>query len=128
MVPLSQSVARFNRAVTNHVTRLVAPWLPGFGVVTHVGRRSGRQYETPVNVFLRPGGYVVALTYGRGDWVRNVLAAGSARLRTRGRIHCVANPRVIVDRTGAAVPRPVRWLLGRMSVTEFLFVDAVNAT
>jgi deazaflavin-dependent oxidoreductase (nitroreductase family) len=126
-MPLPASVARFNRAVTNRVTRLVAPWLPGFGVVVHLGRRSGRRYETPVNVFLRPGGYVVALTYGQGDWVRNVLAAGSARLRTRGRMHSVANPRVIVDRSRAAVPPPVRWLLGRMGVTEFLFLDAVNA-
>ncbi len=125
-MPLPASLARFNRAVTNRVTRLVAPWLPGFGVVTHVGRRSGRRYETPVNVFVRPGGYVVALTYGQGDWVRNVLAAGSARLRTRGRVHGVANPRVVVGRNGAAVPRPVRWLLGRMGVTEFLFLDAVN--
>lgn len=124
-MPLPESVARFNRAVTNRATRLVAPWLPGFGVVTHTGRRSGRAYETPVNVFVRPGGYVVALTYGRGDWVRNVLAAGGGRLRTRGRVHSVGNPRVIVDRSGAAVPRPVRWLLGRMRVTEFLFVDAV---
>jgi deazaflavin-dependent oxidoreductase (nitroreductase family) len=125
-VPLPESVARFNRAVTNRVTRLVAPWLPGFGVVMHRGRRSGRAYETPVNVFRRPGGYVVALTYGRGDWVRNVLTAGSARLRTRGRVQSVANPRVIVDGSRAAVPAPVRWLLGRMGVTEFLFVDAVN--
>jgi deazaflavin-dependent oxidoreductase (nitroreductase family) len=125
-VPLPASLARFNRVVTNRVTRVVAPWLPGFGVVTHVGRRSGREYATPVNVFLRPGGYVMALTYGQGDWVRNVLAAGSARLRTRGRTHWVANPRVVVDRAGDAVPPPVRWLLRRLGVTEFLFVDAVN--
>ena len=42
----------------------LARWLPGFGVVEHAGRRSGRRYRTPVNVF-RPGAsYVIALTYG----------------------------------------------------------------
>ena len=53
------------------------PSPPGMGVITHRGRRSGRIYETPVNVFRRSDGYVVALTYRAGaDWVRNVLTAG----------------------------------------------------
>jgi hypothetical protein len=38
--------------------------MPGLGVVVHRGRRSGRVYQTPVNVFATEDGYVVALTYG----------------------------------------------------------------
>src|SRR5258708_9874623 len=35
--------------------------LPGFGIVTHVGRKSGRIYRTPVNVFREPDGFLIAL-------------------------------------------------------------------
>ena len=64
-------------------------WLPGFGVVHHVGRRSGRAYRTPVNLFPSDGGYLIALTYGEHtEWVRNVLAAGGCVVETRG--HSVA--------------------------------------
>lgn len=39
---------RWNRATLNRVTKHIAPWMPGFGVVVHRGRRSGRSYPTPV--------------------------------------------------------------------------------
>jgi deazaflavin-dependent oxidoreductase (nitroreductase family) len=72
-------MAWFNRHVTNRITRPLARSLPGFGVVEHAGRRSGRQYRTPVNVFRAGPSYVIALTYGvESDWVQNVLAAGAA--------------------------------------------------
>ena len=52
-----------------------------WAVVRHVGRRSGRPYETPVGATAEPGGFVVMLPYGAGaQWVRNVRAAGSAVL------------------------------------------------
>ena len=44
-------VAAFNLAVTNRITSRFAARLPGFGILTHVGRKSGRIYRTPVNVF-----------------------------------------------------------------------------
>ena len=76
-MPLPRAVARFNRHVTNRILGPFAYVLPLFGVVVHRGRRSRRLYRTPVNVFRRPGGVVIALTYGpESDWVRNVLAAG----------------------------------------------------
>ena len=46
-----KGVARFNKRVTNHVTNHIAGWMPGFAIVSHVGRRSGKSYRTPVNVF-----------------------------------------------------------------------------
>lgn len=122
-MPLSNRVARFNKVVTNRVTGMVAGRLPWFGIITHRGRKSGRTYRTPINVFRRPGGFVVALTYGQGDWVKNVLAAGQAGIHTGGRDHDVGNPRVIEDPTGAGLPAPVRAVLGRLKVHEFLLVD-----
>src|SRR6266704_4195225 len=77
-------VAAFNLAVTNRITSRFAARLPGFGILAHVGRKSGRVYRTPVNVFRAPEGLLIALTYGRvSEWVKNVLAAGGCQLETR---------------------------------------------
>ena len=57
-MPLPHSVARFNRRVTNRLTGRLATRLPGFGVVLHTGRKTHRNYRTPVKFFQRAGKYV----------------------------------------------------------------------
>jgi deazaflavin-dependent oxidoreductase (nitroreductase family) len=117
-------MARVNRRFTNRVTGTFSPVLPGFGVVLHEGRRSGRGYRTPVNVFRRGDGYVVALTYGAdSDWVRNVLAHGGCELLTRGRRIRCGNPRLVRDESRRGVPPPVRIPLRALRVTDFLQLD-----
>ena len=124
-MPLPTALARFNRRVTNRLTRRIARRRPGFAVVVHRGRTSGRVYRTPVNAFERPGGYVVALTYGpRADWVRNVLAAGECLLETRGRRVRLTNPRLVRDPARRLVPLPVRLILRLIGVDYFLQLDA----
>jgi deazaflavin-dependent oxidoreductase (nitroreductase family) len=122
-MPLPRALGRFNKVVTNRVASVVAGRLPGFGIITHRGRRSGRAYHTPVNVFHRPGGFIIALTYGHADWAENVLAAGEAQLRTRGRTRHLHNPRTVTDPARAGLPAPVRAILGLLNVDEFLWVD-----
>ena len=101
--------------------RPVAARFPGFAIIGYVGRRSGRPYRTPINVFHRDGDYVFALTYGPDvQWVRNVLAAGSAELEERGRIVTLRDPRRISDPAASLVPLLVRPFLRLMRVTEFL--------
>src|SRR6201982_2913731 len=79
-------LAKINIAVTNRITILFAGWLPGFGILTHVGRKSGKVHRTPVNVFRTPNGFIIALTYSsQCQWVKNVLAAGGSEVKTRGR-------------------------------------------
>jgi deazaflavin-dependent oxidoreductase (nitroreductase family) len=118
---LGRRVAHFNRRVTNRVTGPLAPWLPGFGVVVHRGRKSGREYRTPVNVFRGDAGFVIALTYGsEADWVRNVLAAGGCVLITRGRRHSLTAARLIHDESRKLVPAPVRVPLAVLNVADFL--------
>lgn len=118
---LARRVARFNKRFTNRLTGPLAPHLPGFGVVTHVGRRSGRTYQTPVNVFTRDDAFVIALTYGReAQWVKNVLAAGGCELTTRGRRHRLTDPELFRDehyRAAAPIARPMLRLVG---ANEFL--------
>ena len=48
---LARRIAAFNRLATNRVLGGVAPRLPGFGVIVQMGRRSGRRYRRPVNMF-----------------------------------------------------------------------------
>lgn len=62
-MPIPRVVAHWNKVGLNRVTRHIAPWLPGLGVVVHRGRRSGSVYQTPVNVFTTADGFVFALTY-----------------------------------------------------------------
>ncbi|HLH58349.1 MAG TPA: nitroreductase family deazaflavin-dependent oxidoreductase [Streptosporangiaceae bacterium] len=118
---LPKRLARLNRAGLNRLTRRIAPRLPGLGVVVHRGRRSGRVYRTPVNVFAQPDGYVFALTYGPdADWVRNVLAAGGCELLTHGRRVRLTEPRVFRDETRAAIRAPERYVLPLLRVSDFL--------
>jgi deazaflavin-dependent oxidoreductase (nitroreductase family) len=118
---LGRRMARFNRAVTNRLTAPFAGRLPGFGIVVHAGRRSGRTYRTPVNVFRTADGWLFALTYGHeAQWVSNVLAAGGCRLITRGRERRLADPALFVDEHRRSVPAPVRPILGFARVSEFL--------
>jgi len=120
-MPLSRRVAHFNRRVTNRLTRHIAWWAPGFAIVTHVGRRSGRTYRTPVNVFRDGDRYVFALTYGRdADWVRNVLAAGRCEIRTRGRTVRLEQPELFTDETRSDVPPPARVVLRAIDAADFL--------
>jgi deazaflavin-dependent oxidoreductase (nitroreductase family) len=127
-MPIPRAVGRWNKAGLNRLTRHVAPWMPGFGVVIHRGRRSGRRYETPVNVFPAADGYVFALTYGPDtDWVRNVLAAGGCELRTRGRTVRLVSPRLYRDEDRRGI-RPVeRQVLRVLNVADFLSLTSAPA-
>jgi deazaflavin-dependent oxidoreductase (nitroreductase family) len=114
-------VAAFNLAVTNRITSPFAGRLPGYGILTHVGRKSGRAYRTPVNVFREPDGFVVALTYGpECEWVRNVMAAGGGRLETRGKSHQLFAPEVVHDPRRRRFPPVVRFVLGIMGANHFI--------
>jgi deazaflavin-dependent oxidoreductase (nitroreductase family) len=118
-MPLPKSLARSNKHLANRVIGPVAPCLPLFGVVHHVGRVSGRAYHIPVNVFRDGDGYIVALTYGSDtDWVKNVLAAGSLELERFGKRIMLTDPEIRIDPTNAWAQQPVRFFLNRIGVTE----------
>jgi deazaflavin-dependent oxidoreductase (nitroreductase family) len=127
-MPLPRRLAKFNRVVTNRVLGPLARYLPGFAIVSHVGRRAGHTYRTPVNIFRRGDGYVIALTYGAdSEWVRNVLAAGGADIETRGRRLHVVDPKVVRDPARSLVPKPVRVPLRLANVDEFMLLKRADA-
>jgi deazaflavin-dependent oxidoreductase (nitroreductase family) len=127
-MPIPRFVRQWNKAGLNRVTRQIAPWMPGLGVVVHRGRRSGRLYQTPVSVFAAEGGYVLALTYGPDtDWVKNVLAAGGCELRTCGRAVQLVCPRLFHDEARRNIRPLERQVLRVIGVADFLSLKAAPA-
>jgi deazaflavin-dependent oxidoreductase (nitroreductase family) len=93
---LPQWLARANRRITNPIQRIWAGRAPTLGILEHVGRRSGKPYRTPLTVFDTDDGVAILLTYGPNrDWLKNVTAAGTARMQRRGKTFTVAEPRVV---------------------------------
>lgn len=94
-------------------------------VMIHVGRTSGREHQTPLDAYRVEGGYLFVPVYGvQSDWVRNVLAAGSARLRVDGTEVPLTAPRLIdADAAFALLPdgtqRPPAWL----TIEQYLLTD-----
>lgn len=123
-----RELAAFNIAVTNRITGRFAGRLPGFGMMTHVGRKSGRLYRTPVNVFRVSSGFLIALTYGReSEWVKNVLAAGGCQLETRGVRYQLSAPTIVHDPTRQRFPLPVRVILGFVGANDFMQFSTAEA-
>lgn len=124
-MPLPRQVAKLNRAVWNNFAAPFTPHVPGFAMVAHRGRKTGKLYRTPVNVFRRPDGtYAVALWYGtNADWVRNVLAAGECVIETRTKTIGMTDPRIVHDPTRAGLPLPVRQTLRVLGVSDFLVLS-----
>jgi deazaflavin-dependent oxidoreductase (nitroreductase family) len=95
--PVLDAVRRLNRSVTNpRVMRTAGTEATQTSVIQHVGRTSGRTYETPVDIIETATGLLIALPYGtRADWLRNVLAAGSATVITHGERVDVDRPTIV---------------------------------
>jgi deazaflavin-dependent oxidoreductase (nitroreductase family) len=109
---LPRAVARFNRVVTNRVQGMWAPYLPPWVVVLHTGRRSGTAYRTPVLASVHGDQIVIGALYGReSDWIRNVLAAGSASIVRMGRTRRIDQVQVVAKSDAGGLALSTRCLL-----------------
>lgn len=92
-----------------------------FWVIRHVGRKSGRAYETPVILRAVPEGFIAELTYGTHvNWYRNVVAAGGCVVVRRGREYRVsAIEPCTAERGRNAYPAPLRAILKATAREEF---------
>jgi len=127
-MPIPRAIARFNRYVTNPIARSMAGWAPGFAIIYHQGRRTGKTYNIPINTFKTDSGFMFALTYGSDtDWVRNVLATNRARIKYRSRMIKLVAPQLVATGRGmAAMPALVRVILRLLNVTEFMEMKALG--
>lgn len=94
----ARRLARFNKVATNRVQMLWAPRIAPWGVVVHVGRRSGREYRTPVLASVSGATLTIALPYGvESDWVQNLLAANGGTFIRRRRELRLTEPEVVAS-------------------------------
>jgi deazaflavin-dependent oxidoreductase (nitroreductase family) len=114
----------FNKHVTNRVLRRLALLSRGpFAIVHHVGRKSGRHYETVIMVWPAGGqGLVIALTYGpHVDWYQNLLASGGGAVHWHGRDFAIGRPEPIEPQKAlTSFPPPLRPILGRSGTHQFV--------
>lgn len=127
---LQGAIRRMNRRITNP-RQLRTAGTPGAyaAVVHHVGRTSGTAYRTPVVAVPDGDAFVVALPYGpAADWVRNVLAAGTATLEHEGRRVQVDEPTVVPEPDTGDLFTPREHLMHRIfGVDDVLRVHTSGA-
>ena len=103
MVSFRDAVRGFNKHALNPVMMRMAGrkhWYAG--VIRHAGRRTGKEYATPVVADRVADGFIVPLPYGTDvDWLRNVLAADRAIIRVSGQTHEVVHPKIIDAKAAA---------------------------
>lgn len=120
-MPMPRWWGQINKRVFNprELERGVRP------VLTHVGRTSGETYRTPLDAHPVDGGYLFILVYGsKSDWVRNVLAAGHARLTIDGEEIDLTTPRLVdEDEAWQALPDTVKRPPRLLRITEYLWMD-----
>lgn len=123
--PVQNAIRRMNRAVVNPRAMATAGTAGAYAsVIRHRGRTSGTRYETPVQAVPTEDGFVIPLPYGTSaDWLKNVLAAGSASIAHDGNTFGVDHPELLsktaVDPYFAAKDQRTHSLYG---VDQFLRV------
>jgi len=88
-------------------------WNPIFAVAEHRGRKSGRQYVTPVAARRVDNGFVISLAFGaQVGWYRNFVAAPGGTIRWRGCAYPVGAP----ERIDVATALPAFMLIQRLAL------------
>jgi len=118
----------FNKYVTNRVLRWFAYLSFGtFAIVRHVGRRSGKPYETVIMVWPTGEGFVIALTYGpKVDWYHNLLAAGGGEVLWHKRVYVVGKPEPIDLETALPAFPAFFWPLFRRAGMRFVWMKFIE--
>lgn len=91
-------------------------------VIQHKGRRSGKEYATPVWAEPTEDGFVVPLPYGEEvDWLRNVLKAGKCTIEAKGVSYPVGELEVVeASEVEPVLPSWPRFLFKLYGVRSYL--------
>jgi deazaflavin-dependent oxidoreductase (nitroreductase family) len=118
------AVRRTSRAVKPLVLRSAGQPGASTSVIRHVGRRSGTEYQTPIDAVAIDDGFVIALPYGTNtDWLKNVLAGGTATIMKDGETYAVGAPDLVpIAETLHQFPPATQRTLRRFKVNETLRV------
>jgi deazaflavin-dependent oxidoreductase (nitroreductase family) len=116
---------RFFWVLNNTLNRVTTPLARSghgpFSLIRHIGRRSGRTYETPVILVRVADGFIAELTYGeKVNWYRNMVAAGGCVVVYHGREYLVTRIEPCSPEQGvSAYPGPFRLILRAAGRKEF---------
>jgi len=88
-------VRYFNKRMTNRLTmRFAGRHI--YAVIHHQGRKSGKEYLTPVVAMPSGRAFIFPLPYSEHtDWCRNVIAAGGCQMEWRGRLFTLKSPQLL---------------------------------
>jgi deazaflavin-dependent oxidoreductase (nitroreductase family) len=121
---------RFHHAVGNRL-QMRSAGTPGTyaSVIRHQGRTTGRTYLTPVWAAPTEDGFVIAIVYGPStDWLKNVLAAGTAAIVHHGGTCAVGQPEIVpMDSVRAYFPATIARTQRLVDVDQCLRVRRVKA-
>jgi deazaflavin-dependent oxidoreductase (nitroreductase family) len=98
---MKQSLLDRIRVLNKHVTNKILIHISGkdlgmFAILSHTGRKTGKIYQIPIIAVPVPGGFVIALTYGKKtDWYENVKAKGGCSLICKRQECTLTNPEFI---------------------------------
>ena len=110
-----------NHTLNRATSRIARSGHGPFSLVRHVGRKSGRTYETPVILVKTSEGFIAELTYGDDvNWYRNVVAAGGCVVLHHRREYRVTSVEPCsAERGRTAYPAPFRFVLKDLGRNEF---------
>jgi deazaflavin-dependent oxidoreductase (nitroreductase family) len=119
--PRSRFLWLLNNTLNRATSRIARSGHGPFSLIRHVGRKSGRAYETPVILATAPEGFIAELTYGEDvNWYRNIVAAGGCVV-----VHHRVEYRVTriepcePERGRAAYPAPFKQILKAAGRSDF---------
>ncbi len=126
---IPSKVRYFNKRFLNKLTSKIArsSWGP-FCMIYHIGRRSGKPYETPIIAFPTTEGFVIALTYGpEVDWYRNIRAAGRCRIQWHGKVYEINKIEPLEAKTALTyLPGLFQTVLGLVGLRDYIKVVSPN--
>ncbi|WP_085191622.1 nitroreductase [Mycobacterium sp. IEC1808] len=121
--PLLNAVRASNKYLLNPLMVQLAGHKHWYAAaIKHTGRRSGKQYTTPVVAERIADGFVIPLPYGTDvDWLQNVRAAGRATIASQGHDYEVGQPEIIDAATALPMlSAPRRRTFERVGIDGYL--------
>jgi deazaflavin-dependent oxidoreductase (nitroreductase family) len=116
-------LTRFNKHVLNPLMLSFAgrPRVP-YGIIQHIGRRSGSRYTTPVLVGMTGYAFCIPLPYGNAtDWSLNLQEEGGGLIVYGGEAYRVIEPRIVPPQAAAgAFPGWMKAVLAAAGATHYM--------
>ena len=117
---------RFNNKIIMSVGR-AGHHLSLFGLLKHTGRKSGKQYCTPVRLLRDGESFIIPLIYGESSsWYKNLTSLNTIELVWQGKTYHVGNPQLLeLSQGNKKFPWISRVLFKRDGLEKFVKVNEI---